>query len=61
MALSVLIACSMLTPITFALSGSRFTGKTILVNLAKLLIRDICMVHTSIFNELSSEASTACL
>ncbi|KAH0576469.1 hypothetical protein SS50377_22033 [Spironucleus salmonicida] len=53
-ALSVMIACCMLTPITFAVIGNRFTGKSLLITVAKLIVRDLVQSHFTQINDYNS-------
>jgi len=44
----------MMSPITVAIYGEPFTGKSTIIKAAKLIVRDICMSHTSVIRELDS-------
>ncbi|CAL6090678.1 Conserved_hypothetical protein [Hexamita inflata] len=50
----VTIACAMQSPITFAVVGNNFSGKSTLINVAKLLVRDTVQCGYLLLNETSS-------
>ncbi|CAL5976446.1 Conserved_hypothetical protein [Hexamita inflata] len=57
-ALSVLMACCMITPITVGLYGEPFTGKSLILKTAKMIVRDICLTHQTVLKGMNSIATT---
>ena len=42
LAFIVVLAASMLSPLSISVVGGHHSGKSVLINIAKLLVRDLC-------------------
>lgn len=57
-AFAVILACSMLTPLSVAVIGRQMEGKTTLINIAKLLVRNCVKQYHVLLDEMRSEGSS---
>ncbi|KAH0571051.1 hypothetical protein SS50377_27345 [Spironucleus salmonicida] len=57
-AIIVTLASCMITPVTICLSGERESGKSILIDVAKFVVRDICDSSLLLLGDLSSPSTS---
>lgn len=57
-AILVVLGCAMLSPISLALTGERGSGKTTILDAAKILVRDIVDTNMILLSDLHSDSST---
>ena len=57
LSLAVLMACAMITPISVSLVGERYSGKSKLLILSKLIVRDLVNSSYAVFENFTSKSA----